>query len=55
MRIFLTIFEDKTNKNPEKYEFIGNWALETMMNKLLSKYYGSRIATKVEDLLRERI
>ena len=54
MRIFLTIFEPKEQK-PTKMEFNGNWSLELMINKLLTKYYGSKIAEKVDDLLKERI
>ena len=59
MLIRITIF-DYTNKKqrgnePIKKEFSGSWALEKMIESLLTEYYGLKITGKVMDLLRERI
>lgn len=58
MKIRVIIFESNKKErgyDPEKLEFTGNYALETMINKLLTKYYGMKIASLVEDLLRDRL
>ena len=54
MDIFLKIFENK-NSEPDKTEYHGNWAFETMILKKINYYYGKTVADKVSELLRERI
>lgn len=53
MKIELTIREP--HLEPEKFSFSGNYAFETMINKLVTKYYGLKIADKITNLFKERV
>lgn len=55
IKIILFAHDRKTNAyESERYEFTGDWALETMIEKLLEKFYGTKISSKVMSYLRER-
>lgn len=51
----IIINSGKKQYEPERYHFEGNYAFEIMIRKLLTIYYGERIAIMVEDLLKSRI
>ena len=54
MKIHLTIFTPK-NGSPEKVEYTGNYAVETMLIKTTEKYFGKRISEKLENILKTRV
>ena len=39
----------------EKFNFYGNYALETMLFQFAEKYYGRNVAIQIQDLLKARI
>jgi len=38
----------------EKFKYFGNFALETMIEHMLEKYYGKNVSIRVIDLLKEK-
>jgi hypothetical protein len=58
MKIQVTIFSPNKKgmrNEPEKFEYNGNYAIETMIIKTAEKYFGKKISDKIEYLLRTRI
>ena len=58
MKIKLSIFTpNKKDKGyePDKFEFTGNYAVETMLIKVSEKFFGSKVSVAIEDLLKSRI
>lgn len=61
MKIKLTIFNPAKKRNgkhgvePDIYEYKGNYALETMIIKIIEEYFGPKISDSVEALLKVRI
>lgn len=58
MKIDMIILDGKKDKKgytiPTKLSFLGNYAIENCILKLTEIYFGSRIKTKIEDLLNNR-
>lgn len=42
------------NTQPQEFYFRGNYAIEQCILKIVELYFGSKIQTKVEDLLKAR-
>ena len=53
MRIFCKIFE-RGDSEPYKLDISGKFAIETLLIKLVEKYFGTEIKNKFEDLIKER-
>ena len=51
MRIFLTIYSNN-QKVPEKMDFKGSFAVETLLIKVTERYFGTGIALRLEDMLK---
>ena len=58
MKIDMIILDGKADKkgytSPTKLSFLGNYAIENCILKLTEMYFGSRLKTKIEDLLKTR-
>jgi hypothetical protein len=54
MKIFVKIFEGK-EKEPYRIEATGNFALETVLIKLMEKFFGVEGKRKIEEWIKERI
>lgn len=58
MKIILKIFTPNKKEyghEPERMEFNGNYAIETMIIKISEKYFGVKVSRKIEDMLKDRI
>lgn len=59
MKLKLTIFSPHTKNGklnePEKFEFNGNYAIETLLIKISEKYFGIKVSRAIEDLLKSRM
>lgn len=58
MKIKLIIFPPLIKNKfvePEKFEFKGNYAIETLLIKISEKYFGVKISRKIEDLLKTKL
>lgn len=57
MKIKLLIFTPNKKEHgyePERFNFEGNYAIETMLIKISEKFFGCKISKAIEDLLKER-
>lgn len=58
MKIKLIIFKPLLKgqyNDPDKMDFIGNYAIETMLIKVSEKFFGAKVSRGIEDLLKTRI
>jgi hypothetical protein len=53
LHIFLKIIGD--SKEPQKFEYHGNYALELMFFKISYIYYGKEISNKIESAIKSRL
>lgn len=59
MHIELMILDGKRDKNnytkPTRFSFKGNYAIEQLLLKVAETYFGSKIKSQIEDLLKSRL